>query len=138
MFENCNYLGCDITSGDNVDIVSKIHEYQGEDESFDTIISTECLEHDENYVSSLRSIMRMLKPNGIFIMSCATTGRPEHGTLNTDGDSSCPQLNTNYYKNLTEQDIREALPSIVEEVFSSFNFAVNEKSCDLYFWGIKK
>ena len=138
LFKDCTYIGCDVGEGENVDVVSKIDEYKGDDESFDTIITTECLEHDEHYVKSIRNMIRMLKTNGLFMMTCASTGRPEHGTNRTDGNFSCPVLNTDYYKNLTEQDIKDALPSIVESEFSDFKFIYNPKAKDLYFWGIKK
>jgi 2-polyprenyl-3-methyl-5-hydroxy-6-metoxy-1,4-benzoquinol methylase len=48
-FENCIYLGVDIEHGKNVDIVSKVHELNFKDGMFDTIITTEMLEHDVFY-----------------------------------------------------------------------------------------
>ena len=41
-----------------------------------------------------------------------------------------------YYKNITEDDVREAID--VDDIFSSYEFEVEENHCDLYFWGIKK
>ena len=46
LFENCNYEGNDVVQAPNVTIVSKTKDLQFEDNSFDTIISTECFEHD--------------------------------------------------------------------------------------------
>lgn len=79
----------------------------------------------------------MLKSNGLLIITCATEGRPEHGTRNTDGQFSCPVLETDYYKNLTEQDIEEAFKSDLKDIFSDHEFMVNERDFDIYFWGIK-
>ena len=41
-----------------------------------------------------------------------------------------------YYKNLTEKDIRECIN--IENIFSEFEFSINHNHYDLYFWGIKK
>ena len=41
-----------------------------------------------------------------------------------------------YYRNVTEKDVRECVD--VDEIFSSYEFEVETNHCDLYFWGIKK
>lgn len=140
LFTYCKYTGIDIGPGKNVDIVTTIHEFNYPDSSYDTIISTECFEHDRFYGKSLANIVRLLKPGGLFLFTCATTGRPEHGTQRTlPGDSpltSAISSWSNYYKNLEEHDIRVALT--VDNVFSEYNFSVIPSPHDLYFWGIKK
>ena len=138
-FDNCKYLGVDIAYGRNVDIVSKGHELGFPDHTFDIIISTECFEHDQYYDATIKNIYRMLKPGGMFIFTCATTGRPEHGTKRTTPEDA-PLLQSDiewsdYYKNLTENNIREILN--IEQSFSSFEFCTNEVSKDLYFYGFK-
>jgi SAM-dependent methyltransferase len=138
LFENCEYVGIDIGEGKNVDIVSLIHEFNDDDESYDTIISTECFEHDMYYKESIKNIVRLLKPGGLFIFTCATTGRPEHGTINTSIKDS-PLLTgewSEYYKNLTEEDIRDIIT--IENIFIDFKFSINENHKDLFFYGIKK
>lgn len=130
LFTDCEYLGIDIGQGPNVDLVCPIHEFHGKD--YDLIISTECFEHDRHYKDSLQNIVRMLKPGGFFIFTCATTGRREHGT-DVRNPNSSPFTN-DYYKNLTEQDIREAMDM---EAFLDYRFITNTRDCDLYFWGIK-
>lgn len=131
LFEDCYYIGIDIGEGPNVDIVCPIHKFMGED--YDVIISTECFEHDRHYKESLSNILRMLKPGGLFLFTCATTGRREHGTTAYNSGSS--PFTNDYYKNLTEQDIREALDLTQ---FRDYLFKENKDSHDLYFWGIKK
>ena len=138
-FDLSGYTGVDVAEGPNVDVVSPIHLWES-DEMFDVVISTECLEHDMHYPSSLAAMMDRLKPGGLFIMTCATTGRPEHGTLRTSKkDSMTTRLEdadwANYYKNLTEQDVRDVLD--VDTVFSSYNFSVHQGHKDLYLWGVK-
>jgi len=134
LFENCQYIGIDISSGSNVDIVSLIHEFDHPDKSFDTIISTETFEHDMYYEKSLKNICRLLKSNGLFLFTCATIGRKEHGTINNTPQNS--PFTNNYYKNLTEQDIRDSID--LDNLFVDYRFEINEISYDLYFWGIKK
>lgn len=140
LFDDCLYLGVDLAPGRNVDFVSKGHELALPDASFDVIISTECFEHDQFYDRTLRNVVRLLKPGGLFLFSCATTGRPEHGTRRTTPHDA-PFIQglgewSDYYKNLEEPDIREALD--LESIFSQFEFSTNSESKDLYFWGIKQ
>lgn len=140
LFEECLYLGVDLAPGRNVDFVVKGHELALPDASFDVIVSTECFEHDQFYECTLRNIVRLLKPGGLFLFSCATTGRPEHGTRRTTPHDApfIQQMGdwSDYYKNLEESDIRAALD--LETIFSSHAFSKNDESKDLYFWGIKR
>ena len=80
LFENCNYTGLDVGEGKNVDIISIGHLFNGPDNHFDTIISTEVFEHDMFYEETIKNVMRMLKPGGLFLFTCGAPGRPEHGT----------------------------------------------------------
>lgn len=142
LFTLGNYLGIDVALGNNVDAVSKGHEWSASDKYYDTIISTECFEHDMFYELTLKNIVRMLKPNGMFLFTCATTGREEHGTTRCHAFTSplTSQIKdagwNDYYKNLTAKDIRSVLD--VDEIFKEYMFEVNDKSHDLYFYGIKK
>lgn len=156
-FDNCDFIGLDIGPGEGVDIVCPANEYDAPDESFDTIISCECWEHNPFYKESIQNSVRMLKSGGYFIFTCATTGRPVHGTASqdkidrersktsqgnsTDGWITMPNVsrenwNSEYYRNVTEEDVRDCIN--VDEIFSEYQFDVNENHCDLYFWGIKK
>ncbi len=138
LFEDSLYLGIDVGPGPNVNIVSKAHEFAAADEYFKVIISTECFEHDMFYDKSIKNIIRMLSPEGLFLFTCATEGRPEHGTRRTKPEDA-PLLTeewSDYYKNLTEKDIREVMD--VDSIFSSYAFEVNDVSKDLYFYGIKR
>lgn len=139
-FTDCTYTGIDVAPGNNVDVVSTGHTYNPGIQ-YDTIISTECFEHDMHYRETLQNIVRLLKSGGMFIFTCATTGRREHGTLRS-GDAYSSPLTcqfeewANYYKNITEADVRDVIN--VEEIFSDFLFEVGYETYDLYFYGIKK
>lgn len=137
MFTKGTCLGLDVGAGPNVDIVSKGHEYNPPNDSFDVIVSTECFEHDMYYPQTFANIIRMLKPGGIFVFTCATIGRQEHGTRRANSWAA-PLLSeewSDYYKNLTEKDVRDIMDV---DVFESYEFQTNRNACDLYFWGIKK
>ncbi len=137
---DCVYLGIDVAQGKNVDIVCQAYLLKLPDSTFDVIVSTECLEHDRYYIETLDNIQRLLKPGGLFVMTCATTGRAEHGTLRTTPNDA-PLLQqvdiewADYYKNITEDDVRTAIN--VDDIFSDYSFSICEETHDLYFYGIK-
>ena len=133
LFENYTYTGIDLGEGKNVDVISRAHEFKSK-EKFDVIISTECYEHDEFYRESLKNTYNLLKPGGLYIFTCATTGRKEHGTRRTS-PRDAPFVG-DYYKNLTEKDIMEVWNC--DELFSDYSFEVEQRHHDLNFYGIKK
>jgi hypothetical protein len=141
LFEDYAYLGVDVGRGNNVNIVSKGHEFKPIDgKKFDIVISTECFEHDMFWDKTMNNICEnLVRDGGLFMFTCATTGRPEHGTASTTvSDSpftSGMEIWSNYYMNLTEQDVREAIQ--LDKYFKVCHFYVDLESHDLYFWGIK-
>jgi len=140
LFENCEYHGNDVAQAKNVTIVSYTKDLPFDDNTFDTIISTECFEHDPEYKDSLIKIYRMLKPGVLFCFTCASTGRAEHGTRRTSPYASYGTLAnldkmSDYYKNLTEEDINNTLNLVY--AFSVWDIYYNSESKDLYFLGIK-
>jgi SAM-dependent methyltransferase len=141
LFTNYVYMGIDVGKGRNVNYVSLGHEYKPLDnEKYDIVISTECFEHDKHWDKTIKNVIdNLLKPNGMFIFTCATTGRPEHGTRRTTKSDSpfTSQMDdwSDYYKNLPEEDMKFAVDL---SPFIMHRFYVNEESHDLYFWGILK
>jgi len=141
LFENCEYNGNDVIQANNVTIVSRTKDLTFKDNTFNTIISTECFEHDPQYRESFIKIYSMLKEDGLFCFTCASTGRAEHGTKRTSPRESYGTIGnltdmSDYYKNLTENDLNDVLP--LNDLFSSWNTYYNCNSHDLYFVGIKK
>ena len=150
LFDNCDFVGLDIGPGKGVDVVCPAQDYNAPDESFDTIISCECWEHNPYYKESIVNATRMLKPGGLFLFTCATTGRPVHGVASLEATCSeqhkgswktMPNVSrenwdNEYYRNVTEEDVRDAID--IDNIFSSYEFEIHTEHCDLYFWGIKK
>ncbi len=128
LFTGGSYLGLDLAPGPNVDIVGLIHEYQGG--PFDVVISTEALEHDRHLERSLARMAELVAPSGILLITCATTGRVEHGT--TDHEAYASPGTNDFYRNV--------LPTDLIPFFSRFFrcWGVEVQHADIYAWGLDK
>ena len=140
-FDNCDYVGVDISEGGGVDVVSKGHEYYS-DQLFDVVISCECFEHDIFWKLTVQNMINHLKWNGLLIFTCATTGRPEHGTRYSDPDSSPATVEIeewqDYYKNLTKEDFTYSILPFTNGTLVGNYWVSNEGTCDLYYRGFKR
>jgi len=72
------YTGLDFREGPNVDLVSDSWSVPAADSSFDVIVSTEMLEHDEHPERTFAEIRRLMKPEGHVILTCRGPGYPKH------------------------------------------------------------
>ena len=133
-FVDCDYIGLDLGEGKGVDVICQGQDYDEPAETFDTVISCECFEHNPEWVATFKNMHRMTKVGGLVIMSCATTGRAEHGTKRTS-PADAPFCG-DYYKNLRESDFVEHFN--LQEMFSTYQFSVGHQTHDLYFYGVKK
>lgn len=132
LFEWVDYTGIDIMEGKNVDVVGRAHEVELPGLA-DVCISSEMLEHDEHWADSIRAMARWCRPGGLVVFSCASRGRPVHGTrLLKPWDSP---MTLDYYRNLNAFDVERGvdLPSL----FSEWDFEYNPFPGDLYFWGLR-
>lgn len=134
-FENCNYLGVDVGEGKDVDYVCEGQKLEFESNSFDVTASCECFEHNIYWAETFLNMYRMTKNNSLLFFTCATTGRPEHGTKRSNHQDA-PLLKWDFYKNLTENDFKNIFN--FNSMFNTFEFITNYNSKDLYFYGIKK
>jgi len=134
-FTECNYIGIDVAEGKDVDIVCEGQKFDAPTESFDVTISCECFEHNPEWVATFRNMYRIVRTAGLIIMTCATTGRPEHGTTRTTPQDSplTIGLGWDYYKNLTEQDFKDNFD--LNTMFTDYQFL--SQGTDLYFYGVK-
>lgn len=135
-FKECQYEGVDIIEGPNVDTVSRVHKLGFMyNESFDVVISTEMLEHDEYWRESIKRMYAMVKPGGMLLITAGGTGRPEHGTYKANPSAS-PGTNE-FYENMNASKLIEALPTnYLRDLFSTS--AVHDHFQDFQFYGIKK
>ena len=127
-----DYVGVDVAPGKGVDVVAQGQELTYPDNSFDVCVSSECFEHNPYWMETFENMVRM--SSRLVVFTCASEGREEHGTTATTPQDSPFTLEWDYYRNLTEQDFRDALD--IDSMFQEHSFEYNPHSCDLYFWGL--
>ena len=137
MFTGCEYVGLDVAAGPGVDAVCQGQDYDGPADNFDTAVCCEVMEHNPFWVETFRNMIRVTRPGGLVILTCASHGRPEHGTARTEPTASplTVGLGWTYYRNLDASDFMNGVPINLD--FSSWRFYRNSTSNDLYFIGFK-
>lgn len=75
-FEPEIYVGVDIIPGKNVDVICDVVKLfdRFEIESFDVLISTEVLEHVQNWRLAISNFKKVLKTNGFLIITTRSKG----------------------------------------------------------------
>jgi SAM-dependent methyltransferase len=138
---SCKVHGNDVFPGHNVDLVYKTAELPFFEPTFDTIVSSNCFQNDPEFKESLRKLVQILRPGGILAFTCATTGKPEHGTKKHKPEASLGARAglskwRDYYKPLTFEDIQNSID--VNAVFQTYAVFCNTVSKDLLFVGFKR
>ena len=129
------YVGVDLIPGPGVDLIAAGHTVDL-GRQFDVVISTECFEHNPFWQETFVNMAGHARAGGLIIMTCASTGRAEHGTSRSNPADSpgTIQQGWEYYKNLTEADFAAVMEL---KLFSTHAFEFSSSNGDLYFWGIK-
>lgn len=137
-FTNCDYIGVDLEMGKCVDFAIPGQLVDFPSASFDVTISCECFEHNPFWLETFINMLRMTKPEGLVIMTCACYGRPEHGTVTATPGASPLTIKKgwNYYANLSEREFIERID--LNNWFNNYQFFYNHISKDLYFIGVIK
>lgn len=73
------YVGVDFREGTGVDIVMNGHELKFTDVEFDVVVSTEMIEHDDEFWRSIQEMGRVLKPGGFLLITSRGNGFGQHG-----------------------------------------------------------
>lgn len=131
------YIGVDLVEGPGVDLIAYGHEVDLPDGSFDITVSCECFEHDPHWVSTWENMIRLTRPGGLVVVTCASRGRPEHGTVRTRAASSPGTQfeGLDYYGNVTVDDVRANLD--LAGAFSQWGLGYQRAYFDLYFAGVR-
>jgi SAM-dependent methyltransferase len=131
---NRDHVGVDLTPGPGVDRVGFGHDVDDPDGSFDVAISGECFEHDPMWEHTFTNMVRLTRAGGLVAFTCASRGRPEHGTTRSDRALSpgTQAVGLDYYRNLVEKDFVK-LP--LSDWFSEWRFWYLPTDFDLYFAG---
>lgn len=132
------YTGIDLGEGEGVDVVADGADYDMPDNYYDVTLSTDCFEHNPFWVETFENMHRM--SNHLVIMTCATHGFPEHGTLNSEAWASPLTIEAgwgNYYKNLDPSDFQHYFD--LDVLFDQYEFQVKKDGFEnnLCFWGVK-
>mgnify|MGYP000856624846 CR=1 FL=1 len=79
LFDGGEYVGLDLGEGPGVDVVCVAGAYEAPAGSFDVVCSSSCFEHDMLLPMTLTNAVRLLRPGGLMVWTCATASN-EHGT----------------------------------------------------------
>jgi hypothetical protein len=74
-----SYTGTDISEGPSVDRVLDAADYSRLKTTPDVIISTEMLEHAEDWQAAMAGMIRALAPGGLLVITTRSEGFPYHG-----------------------------------------------------------
>lgn len=130
------FLGVDLVPGPGVDFVSPGHLVDNRWGQFDAVFSCEVFEHDKHWKKTLTRMYELCAPGGFVAFTCASTGRPEHGTPRTNPIDSPGTSKEGewYYQNVSYE---EAAVLVSGLGFTRAKLWYNPSSFDLYFVGIK-
>jgi len=138
LFDDCTYTGVDLQPGPGVDLACPGHLLELPSGHFDIAVSAECFEHNPFWRETLANMLRMTRAGGLVLLSCATTGRKEHGTTRTNPDASpfTVAARWDYYRNLRARDLEGGahLPGWL----AHWRCWTNHVSRDLYFAGLRR
>jgi SAM-dependent methyltransferase len=75
------YTGTDMQAGPGVDVVCKAEDLPSAfgAESADVLISTEMLEHAEDWQAAMAGMIAVLRPGGVLLLTTRGPGFPRHG-----------------------------------------------------------
>lgn len=69
LFDGCEYTGIDIAPGNNVDVVVEPFSFPFPDETFDIVVSANCLEHVPEPGLWAKEVKRVLKKGGLLAIT---------------------------------------------------------------------
>jgi hypothetical protein len=118
-----SYTGIDITDGPGVDIAMDAALWRPT-HGYACVITTETLEHAQNWRQILSSGAAALAPDGIMLVTCAMGGRVPHSATIPD----TPPAPGEYYGNVHQKDFEIA----VDQLRLQADIAINHRNHDLY------
>src|SRR5262249_39372777 len=70
LFAGKDYTGLDVRPGPGVDCVADVEELPHDDGSFGTVVAMNTFEHVPHFWRGLAEVYRVLRPHGVFLLSC--------------------------------------------------------------------
>jgi hypothetical protein len=132
---NTQWIGLDIEDAPGVQIIADAATWPAKawDFAFDIVIATELFEHAEQWEAIIGTMADALKAGGpeILIATCASDGRPPHGSR---GEWGVPA--GQFYGNVSPGDLERVLKQHFELVHVEYN----PNPGDAYMWaqGVKR
>lgn len=124
-FPHTRWQGLDIRSGPGVNIVADATTWKPKSRAWDFALSTECLEHVENWRGIVRAAASAVFRDGLVFFTAASTGRGAHGA---SGEHTPPE--GEWYGNVDPEDLELCLSHWFEEVHVDYN----PNPGDVYAW----
>lgn len=117
-FPATSWQGLDIRPGPGVDIVADATVWKAKDRNWDFVLSTECLEHVEQWRGIVRAAASALSPAGpqLAFFTAASIGRGAHGA---SGEHVPPE--GEWYGNVAPDDLTDELEKWFSEVHVEYN-----------------
>ena len=73
------YVGTDMREGPGVDLVVPAEDLPVYCNGYDVVVSTEMLEHAEDWQAAMRGMISVLAPGGVLVLTTRSAGFPQHG-----------------------------------------------------------
>jgi len=127
LFPGAQYIGVDAEPGPGVDAIGNGATWKPEPpEPFDTVVSTEVLEHTGEAEEICRNSYELLEKGGVFIVTAASIGREPHSAI--DGGALQPG---EFYRNVS--------PVLLQEWLKAFSFVLVDTGnpTDVYAMAVK-
>jgi hypothetical protein len=103
LFPNVKWTVLDRVEHPSVDIVADVTKWWPEREAWDLVISTETIEHVENWERIINAGYGALKQGGYMIVTGGSTGRGPHSCI-----GHVPVPEGEWYGNVTPSDLHDA------------------------------
>lgn len=128
------HVGIDLGVAPGVQVVADGARLPFATGAFEVTMSAECFEHNPRWRATLSEMVRVASL--AVLVTCASTGRPEHGTARTSPDDSALSIGRgwDFYHNVSITEFAGVID--LDAVFASFSLTFNPITCDLYFWGL--
>lgn len=98
-----HYISIDPEPGPGVDVVVRARDFTA-GLQYDLVLCTEVLEHVEQPAEIIACAWRVLRPGGLLILTCASTGRPAHGARGAG-----ELMPNEWYRNISPDELRDLL-----------------------------
>lgn len=119
LFPHSVFIGIDKEPGPNVDIVVAAEDFYPVTPGYDIVLTTETLEHAENWHTIITCAHRCLKRSGIVLITAAGPNRSPHSAV--DGG---PLRENEYYGNIDPVGLKEVM------IANGFGYVAVDTSAD--------